>query len=440
MQLSKRMTTALVALAALGVGALGFVVGLHLTFPDDLALQRLRYEVQSQSKGTMALQAADLDLWGLSGGSLDQVALISVQRPRGRLDPNAVNVPKGRPVLQADRLSARLQLLPALRQAWMVSYDARLYGGRVEGEAGLDGDLQRLVAEAEDIDLSLVPLVGDGWSLDLAGLLALDADVVLNTDDIKASEGKASLTIEGLKLAGGEVAGLTLDEIPFSEAVLAFEIEDGLAKVTEGHFVSEMLQATVTGDITLNKEPRRCRLRLSFEITLSDKLDSLARFAPGMKSARDENGVYHFMLAGTPGLARFREDRMAARGNVRGRPSLGDEGPGLGMGPGMGGALDGAGPDEEGGEDDAETRRQRRLDRIRRARERRDAGDNSPSRRPDPPSADPPTSIRKSPEDFEPRDRWEDEGPPDDREDDPMQDEGPDQGPFDPAEDPFIEE
>jgi hypothetical protein len=44
--------------------------------------------------------------------------------------------------------------------------------------------------------------------------------------------------------------------------VLAFEAHDGKLEVTEGAFESSTLDATVSGDITLNKRLARSRLRL----------------------------------------------------------------------------------------------------------------------------------------------------------------------------------
>ena len=361
------------ALGGLATGVFGFLAGLHLTFPDDAALRWLGYQVQDATRSEWGIQADDLDLYLLSGASLDNATLMQIKKPRFRRgqeeQPAEVS-----PFLHMETLRARLELLPLIRRGIMVAYSADLYGGNLSGEAGEVSGVRRLVAEGSEIDLSKIAFAGEDWTLDLGGLLSVDADVSLDTEAIKKSEGFARLRIDKLVLQGGEFSGFKLEPMTFTESVLEFEIENGVAKVTKGHFASDLLEATVSGEITLNKDLRRCRLRLNFVLTLSDTLDKLARFAPTMSDARAEDGTYHFIMAGSPGLARPRADRMGARG---GPGSEEGDGPGI-MRPPMLGGPDGPGDVEgmdgpSGGDDEAsaEERRQRRLERIKKARERR---------------------------------------------------------------------
>ena len=260
----------------------------------------------------------------------------------------------------------------------MIAFDADMYGGSLEGEVGVLGDEQRLFAEGRGLDLSRLPLSGDDWNANLTGLLTLDSDVALNRDEIKKSEGSFKLSVDQLKLESGEYSGFKLEPMAFTEAVLAFEVEDGVAKVTQGHFVSDLLEATVTGDITLNKDFKRWRVRLNVVVTLDETLDKLARFSPALSDARDDEGNYHFMMAGTPGLARMRPDRLGARGEAGTAPGarmpLGEDEPPPGPEPE---AFD----EEVTDGTTAEDRRQRRLERIRKARERRKAreGEGGPT-------------------------------------------------------------
>ncbi|MDP6932753.1 MAG: type II secretion system protein GspN, partial [Myxococcota bacterium] len=125
-------------------------------------------------------------------------------------------------------------------------------------------------------------------------------------------EGELSLSVEDFAVQSGSYMGFQFEPTTFSEAQLAFEIEEGVAEVTEGRFVSDPVEAEVTGSITLNREPRRTRLDLSVLFKLSDTLDQLARISPSMRSARDDDGNYHFSVTGSLSYPRFREDRGAA--------------------------------------------------------------------------------------------------------------------------------
>ena len=360
----------------LGAGALaasffGFLAGLHVHFPSAAALERLRYEVQDRSNGDWGLDASDLSLYRLTGVTLDDATLYKVKKSRFRRRGDDEKPPEVTAFLALERLSARLELLPLLRGGTMVDFDADLYGGNLSGAAGQVGSSMRFQADGEDIDLSKMPLSGDDWNANLTGMLKIDADLDINREQSKESKGHLSISAEDLALVSGEFSGFKLDPMKFTESVLSFEVDNGVAKVKEGHLVSDMLEATISGDVTLNKDFKRWRMRLSVVVTLNEALDKLARFAPGLSEARADDGSYHFMMAGTPGLARLRPDRLGARGGTGGP---------------MGGPRDGGGDDEEGpapmmddpgvepGNDmSAEERRQARLERIRKARERRKA-------------------------------------------------------------------
>lgn len=346
-----------------------FLLGVQLLFPDDEALRYARWKLEDSTRGAWAFDASDLDVTALGSVALDDATLYKLERPRRVRGEQVPGTPS--PVLSSPRVSARLELLPLLKGALMVALDADLYGGELDMRVGQDGDERIIAGEVADLDLSRLPLSGDGWVVDATGTGKLVSDLRINTDKIKQSDGTLSLRLENFKITGGDVEGFKLEPMVFTEAVLAFKVEDGEAKVTEGRLVSDLLEATITGEITLNKDLRRTRMNLHIQLTLNEQLDKLARFVPTMSDARDDEGVYHFVVSGTVSTARPRADRIAARGETRGRP--GRVGPGGPM-PGMDGGEPFDPEAEQGGDegdDDAAARRERRLERIRKARERR---------------------------------------------------------------------
>ncbi len=432
-------------LGALGATFVGFLVGLHVHFPSEAALARLRYEIQDRSREEWGLTATDLDLYMLTGVSLDDATLYKVKKSRFRRRSEDEKPAEITEFLRAESLVARLQLLPLLRGGTMVDFDADLYGGTLSGEAGEVGNIMRFAAQGRDIDLANMPMSGDDWSADLTGRLVLDADLSINRESYKESEGSFRIAAQELALVSGEFSGFKLEPMKFTDSVLAFEIDNGVAKVTEGRFASDLLEATITGDITLNKDFKRWRLRLNVVVTLNEALDKLARFAPAMSDARAEDGAYHFIMAGTPGLARLRPDRLGAKGGAGpgiagpgafGGPERGQNGmPGPGDEP-MGPEMMDEGPTSNE-ELTADERRQRRLERIRKARERRkqrdaEQGEGEEEGMPERGPGRMPPFQRGGPM-GEPMEQgqggqgWEDEGmnPNDEYPQNPMDDEGP---------------
>lgn len=424
-----------------------FALGFQWMFPDEDALRWARWKTEDSSRGTWAFDARDLDVTIFGAVALDDATLYKLERPRRVRGEQIPGAPV--PMLTSPRVSARLELLPLLTGALMVALNADLYGGDLDMRVGQDGALRVIEGDLDGLDLSRVPLSGDEWTVDATGTAALVSDLQIDTEKIKESQGTLSLRFQDFKIAGGEIAGFKLEPMTFTEAVLAFEVEDGEAKVTQGKLVSDLLEATITGEITLNKDLRRMRMRLQFQLTLNEELDKLARFVPTLSDARDDDGVYHLILSGTPATARVRGDRLAARGDERPRSGR-VNGPDGFQGPGQNGLGIGELPGEDGdpgvgeeeGDDDAASRRERRLERIRRARERRqqerdDEGQDGSPARPGGRTFEPMMPSRGGDDGQEPRGQGDmdefgrppdDEGPPED---------GP---PEEPEYDPFLDE
>ncbi|MCB9793447.1 MAG: type II secretion system protein GspN [Alphaproteobacteria bacterium] len=356
-------------------GSLCFWLGLWLTFPSELARDRLVYEVDSRSGGGMALRADAVHPWWLTGLSLSGLELYSVENTRRR----GGEPPPAKQLLKAATLAARVQLLPLLRGVYAFGVGGDIYGGDLSGAVSLDG--KRLTFNEvvlDGLDLSQYPLMGDTYEASLSGDLRLALDLVYDQEEVKASEGRVRLKINDLRINSAKVMGFDLPEAVFTEALLSFKVENGRAEVRHGTFVSDTLSAEVDGQITLNESFGRSRLNLTIDVKLGDELDTLAKLAPGVKDARDDDGVYHFNCLGTVERpsCRPKSSRRTppARGATRGASTLGspldggvDEGDDLARRL-PGGELDN--PD-----DDVARRREERLaerrDRIRKRREER---------------------------------------------------------------------
>jgi len=365
------MQRALWALAASLWGGLIFSIGLYLFFPGEAFRERVEWQVSDASKGAYQLSIVDAGFWRLSGVSLDKVTLYKASRRSSR-DAEGEQI-EVRPFLGFERLAARLQLLPLLAGKQAVSFAGDLYGGSADGVFARHEGGQSIDIDAHDVRLELLPLVGENWSLDLAGLGKLVADLELSTEELSESSGKGELKFTDLEMVSGNVFGFDLpDNATFEQALIRFKIEKGKVEISEGIISGELLEVKIDGAITLSSRGFfRSRPRLDVELTPSESLDSLLKLAPGMRDARQENGTYKYVVTGTIENPRFRADRARKSRTTRSRrvgtPNEDSD------------EADESEIDDESAEERREARRDRLRERRERMRERRDERQRSAS-------------------------------------------------------------
>ena len=356
-----------IGLSAAATFVVAFLMALHIHFPSQVARDRVAWQVQQATGGAWMLQASDAHLYRGTGLALDDVVLLrrAVRMGMRRANGDGSEGVPATPVLRADRAAARLRMLPLLRGNKSVAYALDLYGGDLSGDLTVGDTTQRLRISGSDIDLSKIPLEGDQWTIDADGTLSIDGDLTLDTDDVRNSEGAILMNIDQLVLKSATVMGMSLSPTPFSEATIGFEIQQGKAEVTKGHFASDPVEVTVEGDVTLNKVLAHSRLKLDLKVKFNDQFDRLARMAPALVDARDEDGLYHFKVTGTLDNPRFRADRVTPprpHGTSALRPpSLPGNQNANAMAPDRGIVI---------GSDDAEARRAARQQRIAERRQR----------------------------------------------------------------------
>ncbi len=335
-----------------------FALGLHLTFPGQAARDRLVYEVDAMTRGSMQLQLADVSPWRGTGLSLSDARLLSVEKPRRGQEPAPPSL-----LLTAQQLSARVNLLSLLRGTPAATVHAELYGGDLGGVVGQDGDAVVVDLTGRELDLGLYPFESEDYSLDLGGRLQLRADLVYDQVEVKNSDGKLRFEIKDLRLGeGSKVMGFELPAANFTEAVLSFDIDKGKGRVKKGHFVGDLLNLEIEGDVTLSAPVLRSRLDLDLSLDVHDSaLDSMLGMVAGKAKASD--GAYKAQLGGTLERPSFRWDggkpsaRTTSRPSSRGvLPPIDEDGP--------------RNPPPPVDEADDEARRGSRQDRIRERRER----------------------------------------------------------------------
>ena len=382
---------ALVA-GGLAWGVLVFAVGFKVNFPRDALLERVRYEVQDRGEGKWALDASSADLWFLHGVEFDDLVVYKVDAPkkprpkkrRGKAksevdpaDTDDTAALKGSTFFRADHARVSVALLPLLQGQVGADFAAEVLQGELSGTYAASDASSVVKLAGDGLNLALLPLSGDDWSIDASGVAAVEADLALDASDPKKSEGTMSLSIADFAIEKASIKGFDLSPTAFSEAKLEIALQEGKATIETGSLVSEAVQVELSGHATVNgAEPSRWRLRVQAKVTLGEDLDKLARMLPDMKEARGDDEAYHFICTGTVERPTCRIDRAVvgpARGGgggiggglkPRGRIG-GDEG--LGDGPGPASFLGPRGL-EPGGDPDAD--REARLQRIRERREK----------------------------------------------------------------------
>jgi type II secretion system protein N len=374
--------TILLALGSLFWMGFTFLVGVYATFPGEAARSWLQYKLADSTKDEYAVEMDPLALWWFPGAKADNVTVYSVKK--GRKQKGEDSAPLERtPIASLDSLAARVQLLPRLFGKASYGFSGSLNGGDVDGHYADSDAVTELSFEASDIDLAKSPVDNESATLNLVGKVLSDCDLVVDKEDVKNSTGSLKVEIEGLGLAAGsKVSGFDLPEVNFTKALMTFEVKDGKLEVTEGTFASDVLNATLTGDISLNKKLSRSRYRLELAFTLPEDIDKLAQIAPDMKRSRDKDGAYHMLVSGNLFAPKFRLGKGAA-GKKKAGGAVDD-----------GGLLGGDGADEATDED-REERRRRREERIKERRERmkkrreeagmRGSPDEPPDGEPNPP-------------------------------------------------------
>ncbi len=357
------MRRLLIALGTMLWGTLVFSLGLRVHFPGEQAIERARWELAQATSGAWDFTAESVSPWALSGLALEDVVIYRAPpKKRGRRARKNPAVGQPSPVLRLDTLRARVAPLSLLAREPEISGSADVYGGELNAEVALGSEERRVKIDAVGIDLSAMPIEGDGWRLDLAGLATLAIDLALDMTDIAQTTGSAALSFQGLELKGGEAGGIELLATSFSEAVLEVEVEDGAARIEEGSFKSDLVEAELSGEATLNgSDVARWRLKVDISLKFDDTLERFVKIDPMMRKARDDQGVFHLVCSGTVSRPRCREDRSQVRGRSGRRDRVGP--------PGMARGADSARDDEESTESGDE-RRSRRMDRIRDRRDR----------------------------------------------------------------------
>ncbi len=290
------MKRLLIALAASMWGLVVFRIALGIHFPTDALKNKVAVEVAKSTKDSMQLKMGDVGLTSLLGIQITDGILYTTNE-QGESTPSFV----------LDTLSVVLSPLSTLMGSLDATIDAKLMGGTVV--ADISGDSFQpssvdLTVDSSAIDLSLFPVASPTFEALLAGKLTTHIEGNFPQEKPhKNSEGRFSLSVDGLSISDAKASGIELPALDFSEVTIAGLFNNGKLEITDANIISDSIGLTIDGDIILGKIWTRSRLRLTLELQLGSEFALIAKMLPALKNNKvgdeDGKGIYKLNVIGT---------------------------------------------------------------------------------------------------------------------------------------------
>lgn len=263
-----------------------FLVGLYLTFPWDIAKDRV-LDLATQKSG-MRIYAAKLEPSWLTGVEAEGLEI-------GGKDKNDA--------LKIDKARVRVSLLALIIGKIGFSVWMPLGGGDVDANVKISDDFVDLSAHVADVHLEKAGLILEASGLPLTGKLDVDLDLKLGKKDPKATVGKLSLKTGGLSIEkGGKMGMIPVPELALGDLKMEVPIQDGKADFKGVKLAGTDLEVAMDGNLLVLWPVARSTLNLTVGLKPTEKLlgsDPLLRpILKNFEFAKDNEGFYGVGLTG----------------------------------------------------------------------------------------------------------------------------------------------
>lgn len=261
-----------------------FVVGLYLTFPWDAAKSRI-LDMASKASGTK-LAAKRIEPHWLTGVEIEGLEI-------GDRDPIVI-----------DLVRARAHVLAFLTGKQGFSVWLPLGKGEVDADVTLTEDLVDAELKVSKVQLDQVAPLLAASGLPLVGTLDFNADLVLGRKDPKRTNGKLSLTTEGLSIEkGGKLGMVPVPELTLGNLKLDVPITDGKMEFKNTRLAGTDLEVALDGAVMLMAAVGKSNVNLMLGLKPTEKLlssDPLLRpILRNFESSKDSEGFYGLSVVGT---------------------------------------------------------------------------------------------------------------------------------------------
>ena len=290
------MKRVLIAFGAFLWGIIVFRVALGIHFPTDAIKNRAAVELSKSTNDSMQLKIGDLGLTSFIGLQASD-SILYTKNDAGESVPS----------FALDQLSVVLSPFQALVGALGVSIDANLLGGNIVADISGDSFQPKkmdITTDITSLDLSLLPITSESFEAELQGKLTTHVEGSFPQEKPhKNSEGRFTLSVNGLAISGAKASGIELPDLDFSEVSIAGLFKNGKLEITDANIISESIGLGIEGDIILAKVWSRSRLRLTLELKLGSEFSLIAKMLPQLKNNKvgeeDGQGIYKLNVIGT---------------------------------------------------------------------------------------------------------------------------------------------
>jgi type II secretion system protein N len=247
-----------------------FLLFLLLLFPYERVRSKLESEVRSRTP-------FELSVARISPRFFDRFVLVDV----------VVSDKKGKVLFESPAVKTTVSLFSLLRGGISVNMKALAYGGELLVKANQSQKQQRLLIDADGLDIAAYPMMKD-FGLKLSGKIGCNFE--MNGDS-----GKGRLWLKGLTSRELKIKGFPLPDLDFEKGWLEADFKGDRMMIRKLELEGKELKIRAAGDVVLRE---RGTLNLLVKVKPSERL---AREQAGIFSLlknKDADGFYQFTLGG----------------------------------------------------------------------------------------------------------------------------------------------
>ena len=275
---------------------LSLLVSLYLTFPADALGQRLSHELQRQTHGQWLMTYSEASTYRLTGVQLENFKLTQHPPVTHESDAPALH-------LEFDQLHARLRLTPLLLLRLSADVGVYTHGGSLSARITPRKQVTDVLISADKFDLGFPPLAGQFIGIPVGGQLSGHIDAAL-FDDFHRTTVTADLTYDRGGIGPGAIAGFTLPHIELGQIILAAELKDTKAHLTNFKQQGGNIALNIKGNTTLRQPLETSLLDLCLTLRADPTfLDNNPTIKTALQIAevqfkKDPQGFIHIPLSG----------------------------------------------------------------------------------------------------------------------------------------------
>lgn len=257
------------SLAAYFVAA--FLLFLLLLFPFDRVKTRLASEVRQRT--ALELAVSRISPRFVNSFTMSDVVLSDQQ---------------GKVLFESPSVRTSISLFSLLRGILSLDMKAKAYGGNLLVKAQQGGSQQKLLIDADSLDVSAYQPLKD-FGLKLSGRLGGNVEM-------SGDAGKGRLWLKGLTSRELKIKGFSIPDLDFDQCWFEADIKGDRLTIKKLELDGKELKVRCLGDIVLRE---RGTLNLTVKLKPSERLAQEQSAVFSLLKNRDADGYYQFSLGGT---------------------------------------------------------------------------------------------------------------------------------------------